>query len=98
MGEQSFFTVTERGVLVRVKAKPHAREDAVAGVRGGELLVSVRAAPEKGRATEEVIRVVASAVGVPRTSVTLKSGGASPHKVLLLPPGTASSLKRLGGT
>jgi uncharacterized protein YggU (UPF0235/DUF167 family) len=80
---------------VRIKAKPHAREDAVLGVRGGELLVSVRAAPEKGRATAEIIRVVASALGVPRASVTLKSGGASPHKVLLLPPETLSSLKTL---
>ena len=60
-GEPAFFTVGERGVLVRIKAKPHAREDAVVGVRGGELLVSVRAAPEKGRANEEIIRVVASA-------------------------------------
>ncbi len=90
----SFYTVGDHGVLLRVKAKPHARQDAVLGVRGDELVVSVRAAAEKGRANEEIIRVVAESLGVPRASVTLKSGAASARKLLLLPADAAASLRR----
>ena len=97
-GPPSFYTVGEQGVLLRVKARPHARQDAVLGVRGGELLVSVRAAPEKGKANEEIIRVVASALGLPRGSVTLKSGGSSARKVLLLPREAAASVRQLAGS
>lgn len=95
--DESFYTIADRGVLLHVKAKPHARADAVLGVRGGELLVSVRAAPEKGRANEEIIRVVAESLGLSRASVSLKSGGSSPRKVLLLPREAAEAVRRLAG-
>ena len=41
-------------MTLNVKAKPGARQDAVFGVRGGELLVAVRAVAEKGRANTEI--------------------------------------------
>jgi uncharacterized protein (TIGR00251 family) len=91
----SFYSVAERGVLLRVKAKPRARQDAVLGVRGGQLLVSVRAPAEKGRANEEIIRVIAEALGLPRARVVLKSGGSSPRKVLLVPLEAAAKLPGL---
>jgi len=94
-GPPEFYTVGERSVLVRVKAKPHAREDAVAGVRAGELVVAVRAPAEKGRANAEVIRVVARALGVPRESVVLKSGGSSSHKVFNVPREAVAALQKL---
>ena len=95
MSEPLFYTAGAREVLLRVKAKPHAREDAVLGVRAGELVVAVRAPAERGRATAEVIRVVAEALGLPRTSVVLKSGGASPHKTIQLPLSAEAALQRL---
>lgn len=95
MNEPSFYTVSDRAVLLRVKAKPHAREDAVLGVRAGELIVAVRAPAEKGRATAEVVRVIARALGIPRESVILKSGGSSSHKVFQLPREAAGALKTL---
>ncbi len=97
MRDPSFYSVADHGVLLHVKAKPHARQDAVLGVRGGELLVSVRAAAEKGRANEAIIRVVAEALELSRTSVTLKSGGSSPRKVLLLPKEAAAAVRALAG-
>jgi uncharacterized protein (TIGR00251 family) len=96
--EPSFFSVGDREILLRVKAKPHAREDGVIGVRAGELIVAVRAPAEKGKATAEVIQVLARALGVSRTSVSLKSGGASPHKVFVVPLEAATALKGLAAT
>jgi uncharacterized protein (TIGR00251 family) len=95
VGETRFFTVGERAVLLRVKAKPHARQDGVLGVRAGELIVAVRAPAEKGKANAEVIRVVARELGLSRESVVLKSGGSSPHKVLQVPQEAVESLRAL---
>ena len=95
VNQPGFCTVGDQSVLLRVKAKPHARQDGVIGVRAGELIVAVRAPAEKGKANAEVIRVLAEALGLPRESVTLKSGGSSPHKVFQLPRHAAAALKRL---
>jgi uncharacterized protein YggU (UPF0235/DUF167 family) len=82
-------------ITVKVKAKAGARQDSVLGVRGAELLVSVRAVAEKGRANEEIARVLAKALGVARGDVTLKLGGASPHKVFQVPVEASAALQRI---
>ena len=91
----AFFTARERDILLRVKAKPGARADRVAGVRGGSLLVEVRAAPERGKANEGIVRVLAEALGLKTSAVTLKSGPASPNKVFVLPLESRVALQRL---
>ena len=52
------------------------------GWRGSELAVRVTAAPEGGKATAAVCKVVAEALGVPKTSVSVVRGDTSRHKVL----------------
>ena len=95
MDDGSFYTIKDTALLLRVKAKAHAREDRVLGVRAGELLVSVRAPAEKGKANEQIIRVLAKALGLPRQGVTLKSGGSSPHKMFQVPRQAEDALKRI---
>jgi len=95
MDQGSFYSLKDTTLLLRVKAKAHAREDGVLGVRAGELVVSVRAPAEKGKANEEIIRILAKALGLPRQSVVLKSGSSSPHKVLQLPREAAAALERI---
>ena len=93
MSEPGFYSVGPKAIMLRVKAKPHARQDAVLGVRAGELIVAVRAAAEKGKANAEIVRVLARALGVPRGLVVLKSGAGSPHKVFLVPLEAAAVLR-----
>jgi uncharacterized protein len=97
MPDASFFSPQGDHLTLRVKAKPGARQDAVLGVRGAELLVSVRAVAEKGKANAEIAKVLAKALGIPRNTVELKLGGASPHKVFQLPAEAAAALRRLQG-
>jgi len=85
MSAADFYSVHETYVSVKVKARPGTGKDAILGVRGGELLVAVRAVAEKGRANEALARVLSAALGVPRGEVRLKLGGSSPHKVFELP-------------
>jgi uncharacterized protein YggU (UPF0235/DUF167 family) len=91
----SFYSIQPDFITLKVKAKPGARRDSVLGVHGAELLVSVRAVAEKGRANNEIARVLAKALGVARGSVTLKLGGASPHKVFQVPVAAAAALQGL---
>jgi uncharacterized protein YggU (UPF0235/DUF167 family) len=95
MGEQACFSVGPKGVSLKVRAKPGSRNDRVIGSRAGELVIEVRAPAEKGRANTEIARVLSKSLGVPRDLVTLKIGGASHHKLFLLPAGCRDALEAL---
>ena len=90
---EPFFDVGVKSVFLRVRVKPGAAVDAVTGVRGGELLVSVRARPEKGKASAEVIRLLSRMLRISRDDVVLKSGAASRRKLFALPPSAAAALE-----
>jgi uncharacterized protein YggU (UPF0235/DUF167 family) len=92
MSQAGFYSVHEHWISVRVKAKPGARKDTLLGIRNGELVVEVRAIAEKGRANDEIARLLGRTLGVPRDSVVLKIGGASPHKIFRLPCGAEAAL------
>jgi uncharacterized protein (TIGR00251 family) len=61
---------------------PKAGRDEVGGWRGNELVVRVTAAPEGGKANAAVCKTIASALGVPKTSVRVVRGDTSRHKVV----------------
>jgi hypothetical protein len=90
-----FFTVRDRDIVLRVRAKPNARADRAAGVRGDSLLVEVRAAPERGRANEAVARVLAEALGLRASGIVLKAGATAPRKLFILPREAGPALERL---
>lgn len=90
-----FFAIRSADILLRVRAKPGAREDRVAGLRAGELVVSVRAVPERGKANEAITRLLAEALGLHQADVVLKAGGGSARKVFVLPLRAREGLERL---
>jgi uncharacterized protein YggU (UPF0235/DUF167 family) len=95
IGQGSPYTVGAHRILLRVKAKPGAREDRVLGVRNGELLVSVRAAPEAGKANAAIVKVLADFLDIRKSDVIMKSGAGAPRKVFELPLSCLASLKKL---
>ncbi len=95
IGQGRLYTAGARRLLLRVKAKPGAREDRILGVRGGELLVSVRAAPEAGKANAAIVRVLADFLGIKKSDAILKNGAGAPHKVFELPLSCMASLEKL---
>lgn len=64
-----------------VKVTPGAREETVT-LADGVVLVKVRAPADKGAANDAVTQVVARALGLAPSRVTLVRGGTSRHKVL----------------
>lgn len=84
---------------ITVRVTPRAGRTAVERGPGGEVLVRVRAAPAEGAATAEAARALAGALGVPPTTVRLRTGARARTKVFdvqgLSPEGLAERLERL---
>ena len=68
------------GIVVSIRVIPRAGRSGVAGARGDALLVRLNAPPVDGAANEELIAVIAQALGVPKRAVTIVSGGRSRQK------------------
>lgn len=67
---------------ITVRATPRSGRDSIAVGAGGVLSVHVTAAPDEGKANAAVCRVVADALGVPKTAVTVVRGRAARVKTL----------------
>ncbi len=67
-------------VLLAIRVTTRASKDAITGEREGRLTLSVRAAPTDGEANASVIKVLAKALGVPKSSVELVRGARGREK------------------
>jgi uncharacterized protein len=75
--------------LLQVHVTPNARHTAVQLPENGAapvLQVRTTATPEDGKANKEVIRLVAAALGIAKSAVTLERGATSRDKVLKIGP------------
>ena len=64
-----------------VKVVPGARRTRIVGRYGDALKVQVAAPPERGKANEAVIALLASTLGLRPNQLELLQGHAQPHKV-----------------
>lgn len=72
------------GVILPVRAHAGATRSGIAGQHVGALKVNVTAAPEKGRANEAIVDVLAKALGLRRAQIELIAGPTSSQKRFLL--------------
>ena len=68
--------------LVALHVIPRARETAVVGVHGEAVKIRITAPPVDGAANAELVRFVATRLGVPAASVTIASGTSGRRKTL----------------
>lgn len=94
-GRGELFTVKGDAIRVRVKVRPSSNAESVVGVRGGELIVKVKARAEKGRANRELVSYLADWAKVPRRDVVILSGEHSRRKTVSLPLAAAGVLQDL---
>jgi uncharacterized protein (TIGR00251 family) len=74
----------ERTTRLRLRVSPGAVRTELAGRHGEAWKVRVRAAPERGRANDAVVRLLAERLGVPAASVSVVSGHTARDKVVEL--------------
>src|SRR5262249_45215598 len=84
-----FFKATADGLHVALRVTPNAARDAIEGVEerpgaGAQLRIRVRAVPDKGKANDAVIALLAKAWHLPAGQLTIISGKTSRDKVLLI--------------
>lgn len=72
------------GVLLPVQAQPKARKNGLVGTHDGRLKVAVTQAPEKGKANDALVKLLASALGLRRSQIELVSGATSSRKMFLV--------------
>jgi uncharacterized protein (TIGR00251 family) len=69
---------------LRLRVAPGARRSEIVGRHGDGWRVRVTAAPERGRANDEVLDLLADALGLRRPQLRLVSGAASRDKLVEL--------------
>jgi uncharacterized protein (TIGR00251 family) len=73
---------TRDGSRLKLRVKPGARRACLEGEHGGALRVAVTAPPEKGKANDDVVKLLAGALGLPRSAVRIVAGLGSRDKSL----------------
>ena len=79
-----YFTETQDGTVLNVKAQPRSSKAGVDGLIGDDVKVRVKCAPVDGKANREIIETLAGAFGLPKSRVVFKGGETSRQKRILL--------------
>ena len=72
----------EPSARLRLHVVPGARRSGIVGRHGDGWKVRVTAAPERGKANDAVVRLVAATVGLPRAAVKIVSGHGTRDKTV----------------
>jgi uncharacterized protein (TIGR00251 family) len=86
--------MTAASTRVRLRVSPGAGRAEIVGRHGDAWKVRVTAAPEQGRANEAVLRLMAAALAVPRSTLTLVSGHGGRDKIVELTGMSAALVER----
>ncbi|MBP2311390.1 DUF167 domain-containing protein [Azospirillum soli] len=88
------------GVRLSLRVTPKASRNAIGGLAdtapGGKVLkVSVTAVPENGKANEAVVKLLAKAWKLPKTSLTVVAGATDRNKIVHVAGDPAELMRRL---
>jgi len=90
----------EDGIRVRLRVQPKASRDRIDGLaRGpdgaGILKLRVTAAPEDGKANSAVVKLLAKAWGLPKSSLGIIAGASDRNKAVLIQGDPTELMPRL---
>ncbi len=85
------------GVQFAVKAVPGSSRDRIVGIVGAALKITVAAPPERGKANERIVELLAAALAVDARAIALVTGAGSARKTFRIAGLTAATFRtRLG--
>lgn len=81
------YSADATGVILRVRVTPNAAAERIEGVESRDddtavLRIRVTAVPDRGKANKAVIALLAKALGVPKSAITVLSGETARFKTL----------------
>jgi len=82
-------------LFLDIKAVPGASKSALGEIREGRLKVRIAAAPEDGKANEELRSFFAKTLRLPKKEITIEAGEKSRLKTLRLPVSAKERLESL---
>jgi hypothetical protein len=85
---------TGEGIILPVQAQPKAKKNALVGTHDGRLKVAITQAPERGKANDAIIKLLAKTLGLKRSQIELLAGVTSAKKRFLLRHVTINELRR----
>ena len=86
---------TADGAVIRVHVQPKSRREQILGMHGDRIKLAVTEPPDKGKANDAVLRLIAAALNVATSRVELLRGTTSRQKDLLIQQLPAEDVKRL---
>lgn len=73
-------------IIIKVHVKPKSRVSRLERAPDGTWLATLKAPPVDGKANAELIALVASRFGCPKSAVSIRSGAAGRIKLLAIDP------------
>lgn len=69
-------------MMIRLKVVPSSSRDQIVGWLGDSLKIKVAAPPEKGKANQAVIQLLARTMGIEPSAIRVVSGESTPNKIV----------------
>ena len=85
-------TQTPEGVIFNVHVQPRASRCEICGPKDGELRLRLTSPPVEDAANKQCVELIAKALGIAKSRVTIKAGAKSRHKVVKVEGGDQGSL------
>ena len=89
------YTESRDGIVFKVQVVPRAPRSEIVGEHNGALRIRVAAAPVDGAANEELVRLLARALHVPRSAVEITAGHSGKLKTVRVAGLELSAIKKL---
>jgi uncharacterized protein len=88
----TWITIGDRVVTIEIVARPGASRRRIIRDDPRGLVIALTSAPEKGKANDELVQFLATALKVARTTIAIARGTTSRRKTIRIGPCDASAV------
>ena len=89
------YTESYEGIVLKAQVVPRASRSEIVGEHNGALRIRVAAAPVDGASNEELVRLLARALHVPRNAVEIMAGRSGKLKTVRVAGLELSAIRKL---
>lgn len=90
---ESYYCEKGNDLIIYIKATPNSSKNEICGLYDNAIKVKIKAPAVENKANEELVKFFAKTLKLPKSSVTLKSGGTSKLKSLYIENCTIDKFK-----